>query len=158
MKHVQPLVLVAVAALCLGAGALAGLSAQAKTHAGGKASGMLTFANTLSVGEQAALARILPDGSTDTFALPEGTVLVVTDVIASLNGPAGAGTTRGGLVSPSGIGGVHPYYSFDASQQSQTVIALTSGSVWSVMPEAVNAGDSATAVFLEVHGYLAKDK
>src|SRR5262249_3389009 len=133
-------------------------SVQSKTHVGGRASNLLTFFGSVSPGEQDDLVRVMPDGTLHAFELPKGSVLVVTDLIVSVNGSPSAGVTRGGLINPSGFGNVYPSCSFDATQQPQVAIQLTGGAVWSVVPEVINADNSADPVFVEVHGYLAKDK
>src|SRR5262245_55727501 len=101
-KHV--VLVIALAALLLSASSAFGVSVQSKTHLGGKASNLLAFTANVQPGALGTLSRVMPDGTTEPFEIPEGSVLVVTDVIAAVNGPPAAGLIRGGLLSPSGTG------------------------------------------------------
>jgi hypothetical protein len=131
---------------------------QAKTHLGGKASGLVTLFANVPIGTTQDLELQAPDGTTGPFTLPANTVLVVTDLIAAINGLPTPGQTRGGLINQAGTGVTSPYFSFDSSQQPSQGIHLTGGARWNQVPRASNAGDSKTAVFLFVYGYLAKNK
>jgi hypothetical protein len=151
------LLVAALAAVLMGAATLPKLSVQAKTDVGGKASGLVAFFGFGDPGDLNPLIFVPPDGSSSSFTLPTGSVLVVTDLVVSTNGPPAAGLTRGGLIA-GGIGNTMPYFSFDATKQANQEIHLSSGRVWSVVPDLSVAADSANSVFVEVHGYLAKDK
>jgi hypothetical protein len=133
--------------------------AQKKTHLGGKASGLVTLFANVTVGTTTSLQEVGPDGNVvGDFVIPQGRVLVVTDLVVSVNGTPAPGVTRGGLINQSHTGVTAPYFSFDATQQGGQTIHLTSGVRWREAPEAVNAGDSSNHVFLHAHGYLVKDK
>ena len=147
--------LVAVAAM----GAVGFPRAQKKTHLGDRASSLVSFWANVSVGSNQPLQLIGPDGSVkNDFTLPEDTVLVVTDLVVSPNITPRAGLTRGGLINDALNGASNPYFSFDATKQANQTIHLTSGTVWTQVPRVVNAQDSANAVFVQVYGYLVRNK
>ena len=124
-------------------------------HLGMPASAMVTLFANVSPGATEPLLAVGPDGNvTGPFALPPNTTLVITDLVASVNLVPAPGITRGGLINQSNTGTVNPYFSFDATDQGSQTITLTSGAVWKVTPRAVNAVDSANAVFLQAYGYL----
>jgi hypothetical protein len=152
------LVAAALAAVLIAAGTLPKLTLQPKTHIGGKTSSLVSLFAAAGPGETAALDRMMPDGSLGTFALPAGSVLVVTDMLVTTNGSPSAGLTRGGL-DTGVLGGVsNPYYSFDATKQAHVEIHLTGGATWTTMPSLLTAADSSNSVFVQVYGYLATDK
>jgi hypothetical protein len=133
-------------------------SRQSRTHLGGRPSALVRLTANLNPGSNSPLDQIGPDGnSLGPLTLPQKTVLIVTDLLVSVNGTPVAGITRGGLINQSLAGSVDPYYSFDATNGSQS-IHLTSGVRWSEVPLAINADDSKSAVFIAVYGYLAADK
>jgi len=144
------------AAALLGA---AELSKQNTTHVGGKPSSLVRLFAIVGVGEDKLLSEVGPDGQIiGPFALPNKSVLVVTDLIASVNGTPNAGVTYGGLVSQALSGSIGPRFSFDATQQGSQSIHLTSGVRWSQVPRAINSSNSEDSVFVNVYGYVAKDK
>jgi hypothetical protein len=135
------------------------LAAQSKTHLGAKPSSILTFWANVPVGTNQALQLVGRDGSlVDGFVLPPKTLLVVTDLVVSPNIAPISGLTRGGLINNALTGASNPYFSFDATKVPNQTIHLTSGAVWSEIPRVVNASDSVNAVFVQVYGYLVKDK
>ena len=151
-------VLAVLSLLLFGSASLA-MAQQAKTHLGGKASGLVTLFANVPPGTAAPLQEVDDTGNvTGNFVLPQGRVLIVTDLLASVNGIPIPGITRGGLINQAHTGASSPYFSFDATQQGGTTIHLTGGARWREVPEAINAADSSNAVFLNVYGYLAKDK
>lgn len=151
--------------LALGLGALllvaasvsTGLAQQSKTHLGGKASSMVRLWASVSPGNSQPFYLANPDGTmTPGFTLPADTVLVITDVSVGVNIVPSPGVTRGGVHA--GTGPIDPYFSVDFTKQAGQAISLTGGAVYSVTPLAINAADSADAVFMSVYGYLAKNK
>lgn len=132
---------------------------QDKTHLGGRPNDMVTLFAIAFPGTSVPLEQYGPDGSFGgNFVLPPKTVLVVTDVIASVDLRGSPGQTRGGLINQSQNGGVRPYFSFDTSQQGSQSIHLTSGVVWTQAPLVNNATDSSSGVFVQVYGYLVKNQ
>lgn len=147
-----------LAALTLvAASASPSFSQQSKTHLGGKASSMVhLWANLAPDGIPQPFALVSPEGtSMGTFAVPEGTVLIVTDLTVGVNGPPAPGVTRGGVLVGAYSG---PYFSVDFSKQAGQSIHLTGGAVYSLTPMGINSWDSANYVFMDVYGYLAKDQ
>jgi hypothetical protein len=156
--HLSILVLAAVAGFAAGAPAGA-QTAQAKTHLGGKASGLVSLIGSAAPGEINPLRVQGADGSAGApFELPPGTALVVTDLVATTNGAVAAGTTRGGLMNAALPQTTNPYFSFTSPAETHHSIPMTGGALWSVAPSVSNAGDSANAVFINVHGYLVKNR
>jgi hypothetical protein len=130
-----------------------------KTHLCGRASGLVHLFGTASPGQTKELALIGSDGtSRGLLVLPEKTAFVVTDLTVSVNGTPSAGITRGGIVNTGSGGASGPTFSFDATQQGMQTVHLTSGVVWTVRPGVVNAVDSKNGVFVNVYGYLVKNR
>ena len=75
-----------------------------------------------------------------------------------MNETPSAGVTRGGLVNPTAGGTSAPTFSFDTTQQAMQTVHLTSGVVWTVTPGVINAVDSKNGVFVNVYGYLVKNR
>lgn len=145
-------------AVLLAATTLPGPSAQPKTHLGGKASGLLTLIGSAAAGDTAVLSRVLPDGNVEEFTLPDGMVLVVTDLVATVNGGAASGQMVGGLKPPSLAGPWSPYYVFDVAVETQRQFHFTAGRVFTEVPVLDHGGGSPAGVYVEVLGYLAKAK
>jgi hypothetical protein len=131
-------------------------AAQAKTHVGGAASSLVTLAATGFPGSDIAFDILTPEGTHSDFVLPEGTVLVVTDVVVRPVNPASSGRVRGAIQAPGGtISSI--VYDFDTTQAKAQHLDLTGGAVFSTAPEvAAESGSVTPLVFL--YGYLAKDK
>ncbi len=131
---------------------------QKKTHLGGLPSGLVRLTAIANQGVETPLSWIDSEGTViGSLMLPPHSVLIVTDMIVSVNGDPQAGVTRGGLVHAGSIGSEDPYYSFDTTKQASQGIHLTSGVVWSHTPVVLNSGDSKNSVFVNVYGYIAKD-
>ena len=128
-----------------------------KTHLGVSPSDMISLWANLTPGSQAPLQLVGADGNlTGDFVLPPNTVLIVTDLLVSVNLVGAPGQTRGGLINQADTGASRPYFSFDTSQQGSQTIHMTAGVVWNQAPLAINADDSSSAVFISVYGYLVK--
>jgi hypothetical protein len=133
-------------------------SVQGKTHVGGKPSGLVSLAATLTPGAIAeALVVTAEGGGGAPLVLPAGVVLVVTDVYAEGTGPAVgpryvSACTGGGCVNAA------LRLAFDTSQDLSRSLALTSGVVFREPPQVSCAAASAGTVTVRLHGYLAKDK
>lgn len=152
------LVLAALAAAVAAAPASA-QSVQSKTHLGGKASGLVSLYGAAAPGEVNALGINGSDGTVaGAFELPPGTAFVVTDLIATTNGPVAAGTTRGGLTNAATPQTSNPSFSFTSPAETHHSLHLTGGALWTVTPSVRNSGDSANAIFVTVYGYLVKNK
>ena len=133
-------------------------SAQAKTNVGGKPSGLVALGGNAAPGQNNPLFVQSPDGTAGPeFELPPGTALVVTDLVASLNGAGSAGLTRGGLTTPTPQT-IFPYFSFYGATQGGDSEHFTTGVLWTTTPTVLNFADSADAVFVHVTGYLVKSK
>lgn len=151
------LVLAAVAAFA--AGPAGAQTAQAKTHLGGKPSSLVSLIGSAAPGEVNPLFVQNGDGSAGgAYELPSGTALVVTDLVTTTNGAIAAGTTRGGLVNGTTPQTSNPYFSFTSPAETHHSIHMTSGALWTVTPSLSNAPGSANSVFVNVHGYLVKNK
>lgn len=148
----------ALGGLLLAASTLPGASAQPKTHLGGKASGLVTLVGTAAPGESSELSQVLPDGNMEAFLLPDGMVLVVTDLVATVNGGAASGLMTGGLKPPTLLGPWAPYYAFEVANEAQRQFHLAAGKVFTAAPVVDHGAGSPAAVYVEVHGYLAKAK
>jgi hypothetical protein len=125
---------------------------------GGKPSGLVDLFANAAPGQTVPLVVQEPDGSLGAaFELPQGTALVVTDLAAFLNSASPSGLTRGGLT-----GGLsqttRPGYSFYGALQGGQTVHLTSGVLWTTTPMLRNSADGGDAVFVEVTGYLVKNK
>jgi hypothetical protein len=153
-----PILAAAGLSLALAAGAAA-QPAQGKTHVGAKPAGLVDLFGNAFPGQTVALSVLEPDGSLGgAFELPPGTALVVTDLAAHLNaGGSPSGLTRGGLT-----GGpqqtTRPGFSFYGALEGGQTVHLTTGVLWTTTPMLRNAADSGDAVFVEVSGYLVKNK
>jgi hypothetical protein len=133
------------------------MAQQDKTHLGGSPSDMISLWVNLPPDSQAPLELVGADGNLmGNFVLPANTVLVVTDMLVSVNLVGAPGQTRGGLLNQAQTGACRPYFSFDTSQQGSQTVHMTTGVVWNQAPLAVNADDSSSAVFISVYGYLIK--
>ena len=129
-----------------------------QTHLNVAPSAMVMLWANVFPGTTQALDAVGSDGNiTGPFTIPPNTTLVLTDLVASVNLVPTPGITRGGLINQAGTGVVSPYFSFDATKQGSQTINLTGGVLWASTPRAVNAPDSANAVFLQAYGYLVKN-
>ena len=134
-----------------------------KTHLGAAPSDVVTLITAVSPtqpGETAPLGYQLPPSGTPVpFALPPGTVLVVTDVSVTI--PSSA-APQGRYVAaicntPCLFGRVD--IQIDTSVDGfQKTIALTGGVVFGTLPQFFTLDDNPAATSVLVHGYLAKDK
>jgi hypothetical protein len=158
MRNTLPFfVTTALAALVLTASAPSHAQ-QSKSHLGGRTSDLMTLFANVVPGTTEELALVGPDGNLlGAFTLPAGLVLIVTDLIVSVNLVPEPGVTRGGLINRAGTGVSRPYFGFDTTQQASQTIHLTGGARWREVPVAINAPDSPNRVFMFVYGYLAED-
>jgi hypothetical protein len=131
---------------------------QDKSHLGGPASALVTFFVIAAPGTAQELQLVGPNGNLSDFTLPGDTVLIVTDLIVSVNLVPAPGVTRGGLLNRAGTGATNPYFAFDTTHQASQTIHLTGGARWSEMPRATNAPDSVNTVFMFIYGYLTKNQ
>jgi hypothetical protein len=156
-SNLTPILAAAGLSLALTAGAAA-QPAQGKTHVGAKPGGLVDLFGNAFPGQTVALSVQEPDGSLGgAFELPPGTALVVTDLAARLNSNSPSGLTRGGLTGgPAQT--TRPGFSFYGALQGGETVHLTTGVLWTTTPMLRNAADSGDAVFVEVSGYLVKNK
>jgi hypothetical protein len=131
-------------------------TAQGKTHVGGKVSGLVSLAHAIAVvpGGTTELSRSVAtgNGQLSALAIPEGSVLVVTDVTLEAlsagdvfveiceTGPCGTPPIRIGTA------------------ERFTTLHLTSGVPFRSAPDVTNANASDASVAVILHGYFAKDK
>ena len=131
-----------------------------QTHLGGKASAMLQLITPTSpvfIGERLAFIVYDRNGQAQPdFAVPRGSVLVVTDVMA-YNCRGTPGRYVAGLYAP---GVPRPTVSiyFDTTVDGETMqLHFTSGVVFSDLPEVEVSGLSVSDLCVEAFGYLVKD-
>lgn len=155
MSKVSKLLVAAAVVLALAPRADA-QTKQGKTHLGGKASGIITLFTSVIAGGSSSFDVIAHDGTHSAFALPEKTVLVVTDVVVRPINPASTWRLLGGIQVPGGSVSSIPF-DFDTSQQNEQHLALVSGTVMGAAPTATAEASTVTALIF-MYGYLAADK
>ena len=129
---------------------------QAKTHIGGKASSLVSLSANLLPSEMAAATVVTPEGNTGTpFVLPNGSVLVVTDVY--LEGASTLGTYFASVCTSTCLDAVIRV-ALDTNQERSRSVSFTSGVVFRAPPVVSCAGASPGDCTVRLYGYLAKDK
>ena len=131
-------------------------TAQGKTHVGGKPSGLVSLFAAVSAGGVATATVVTPEGGSEAFELPAGTVLVVTDLYGE--GPGAAGIRFLGICTDGVCSDAVLRLSFDTNQELGRSLTLTSGVVFRAPPQVACFPSSDGSCTVRIYGYLAKDR
>jgi hypothetical protein len=103
--------------------------------------------------------KLLPEGGAEAFTIPAGTVLVVTDVIATLpRGTTPPGRYVGGLCDTPCINERVPIQMDTAVDGFQKTISITGAVIFKTTPQLITLAGNQEDMGILVYGYLAKDK
>jgi hypothetical protein len=103
--------------------------------------------------------KLLPEGGAEPFTIPEGTVLVVTDVIATLpRSTTPPGRYVGGLCDTPCINERVPIQMDTAVDGFQKTISITGAVLFKTTPQLLTLAGNQEDMGILVYGYLAKDK
>jgi hypothetical protein len=132
-------------------------TSQTKTHIGGKVSSLVSLSHSSSIAPNTTtqLSRVVATGAGGLSALviPEGSVLVVTDVTVESIAPGGEIFVE---ICETGPCNVVPLRV--GTTDRLTALHLTSGVPFRSAPDVTNAPGSDANVVVTLHGYFAKDK
>jgi hypothetical protein len=135
----------------------------AKTHLGAAASDLVTLVTETSPTEPGAVAPLAfalgAKGTPVPFAIPSGTVLVVTDVLVTMprsNAPAGRYVA--GICNTPCVFSRIPIQVDTAADGFQKVIAFSGGVVFSTLPQFETLAGNPSDMSIWVYGYLAQRK
>ena len=131
--------------------------AASKTHLGTKASALIRMVTPTSPVVKGTTIEFYEAGTAGPFVMPDKTVLVVTDVIAS-NCTTTAGSYVASIrVASSGSWKIPIYFNTNVDGE-QKEIHFTSGVVLTGVPQARVETFSVANLFIELLGYLVKNQ
>lgn len=137
-----------------------GIEQQLQGYLGGTASAMLhliTPSSPVLKEEQVAFVVLDSEGIVDRdFEMPRNSVIVVTDVVAT-NCRGDSGRYVAALKAAGSPSWKLPIYFNTEVDGEQKVLNLTSGIVFTEMPEVQVSVLSKNALCVEAYGYLARD-
>jgi hypothetical protein len=133
----------------------------AKTHLGAAAGDLVTLVTETSPTGPGVIAPVnfvlAADGAAAPFAIPAGTVLVVTDALVTMpRSDAPAGRYVAGICNTPCIFSRIPIQVDTGADGFQKTIAFSGGVVFSNLPQFETLADNPSDMSVRLYGYLAK--